>query len=53
MYSFICVAARRDMEKMADLHYEIGDMSEALETLHIDPNNSAVGKKCFIFDNQY
>ena len=44
VYSCICIAARRDMEKMADLRYEIGDMNEALETLHMDPNNSAVGK---------
>ena len=31
------------MEEMAELRHEVGDVQDTLETLHRDPNNSAIG----------
>ena len=39
----VCITAHRDMEKMVELRHELGDIQEALEKLHKNPNNTEIG----------
>ena len=44
MCNYFCVlSARRDMERIAELREELGDIKEALEMMHENQNNSDIG----------
>ena len=41
--TFKLFSARKAMEKMTDLHNELGDVKVSLKELHKNPNNTDIG----------
>ena len=42
VFYYVCIA-RKDMEYILELRHELGDMQQALEDLHTNPNKTKIG----------